>query len=141
MEELTNIKLYEIFQECKPSRFAKETDLNAVKEVVCNLLQIEESEKLQNDLQNMYKEYVSHMQSVRGKKSYERSVEVLVIMKKKDYTDKPKTPLLDLSDRQQRRRMNDFVSNTVVRAEKEGVTPTKLYAYGTVDRQADIGHF
>ena len=50
---------------------------------------------------------------------------------------KSKTPLTDISDRQQRRRLTDFVTSTRVRAEDEGVIPTKLYAFGLKNKYPD----
>ena len=82
------------------------------------------------DIKEEYKNYTAETKKSRGQFSSDRKYEDRICFKRKDYVIKTKTPLADISDRQQRRRLTDFVNNTKIRAEDEGVTPTKMYAYG-----------
>ena len=49
MNELTNIELFEIFKECKKSRFEKEPNFNLVVESICSKLEVPPSDKLLAD--------------------------------------------------------------------------------------------
>ena len=50
MDKLSNIQLYQIFQDCKPNRFAKEPDFNNVIDSVSSKLSIVTTEKLCSDV-------------------------------------------------------------------------------------------
>ena len=127
-KSVTRLELIEHFQNCKSSRFAKEPDFSKVSELVANKLDVEKSEKLLEDIKEEFKTYIEDAKKNQKVISSERKFEDRVCFRRKDYVTKSKTPLTDISDRQQRRRLTDFVTSTRVRAEDEGVTPTKLYA-------------
>ena len=59
--------------------------------------------------------------------------------KRNKYVTKLKTPLTDVGERQQKRRISDFVSSAAERAEQEGVTPSKLHAFGLKNRYSEKG--
>ena len=126
---VTSLEMRDIYQNCK-THFNKVPDFVKVSEIVANRLNVEQTEKLMEDIKEEYKNYTAETKKSRGKVSSDRKYEDRICFKRKDYVTKTKTPLTDISDRQQRRRLTDFVSNTKIRAEDEGVTPTKMYAYG-----------
>ena len=127
-KSLTRIELHEIFKECKETRFSKEPDFAKVLEIVSNKLDVLPSDKLMVDIQDEFKNYTEISRKNRKLTSSNR-IEVKVCLVRNKYSPRQKTPLNDVSDRQQRRRLSDFVSSTQTRAQEEGVSPSKLHAF------------
>ena len=144
MKELTNIQLKKIFQDCKPNKFSKEPDFVKVLDEVVKLLDIEPSEQLAEDVELAFKKYTSKIKKDQKKGSTDRNEDEVVVISRESYvrSQKGKTPLKEVGERQQRRRPSDFVSSTASRADEEGVTPTKLFAFGQeLEESYVIGYY
>ena len=130
MNHLTNIELFEIFKECKKSRFEKEPNFDLVVESVCLKLEVPSSDKLLADIKSIFAEYKQQQQQNRSLGSLDRNSDHTISLLRKNYVKKSKRPLDEVGDRQQRRRLSDYVSATASKAEEENTSPTKLYAFG-----------
>ena len=75
MDQLTNLQLYDIFQESKINKFEKELDLEIVIKTICSKLEIERSEKLFHHVKHLYEEYKSISQTNRTLHSSKRNFE------------------------------------------------------------------
>ena len=120
MNELTNIELFEIFKECKKSRFEKEPNFNLVVESICSKLEVPPSDELLADIKLVFVEYKKQQEQNRYLHCSDRVNDQKVSLLRKNYIKKPK----------QRRRLSDYVEATTTKAEEENVSPTKLYAFG-----------
>ena len=63
MDQLTNLQLYDIFQESKINKFEKELDLEIVIKTICSKLEIERIEKLFHHVKHLYEVYKSISQN------------------------------------------------------------------------------
>ena len=59
--------------------------------------------------------------------SSDRKVEETTCLLRRNYVGRAKRPLEEVSDKQQRRQLSDFVATTSARAQQENVSPTKMY--------------
>lgn len=55
MNHITNTQLFDIFKECKKTRFNKEPDFEVLKQV-CNKLNVPSSDKLMVDIKGAFQE-------------------------------------------------------------------------------------
>ena len=109
------------------------------------MLNVVSTKQLNNDVRKAYEEYVSIKDKHRLQTSGARSIDETIILSRGNYVTKSKRSVTELSDRSQHCRLSDFVGSTKKRAEEEGVSPTKLYAFGLKSKYlknkgvADIG--
>ena len=130
MDHLTNIELFEIFKESKKSRFDKEPNFDLVVSSVCLKLNVPSSDKLLSDIKSVFAEYKQQQQQNRSLANSDRNSDETISLLRKNYLKKTKRPLDEVGDRQQRRRLSDYVEATSNKAAEENTSPTKLYAYG-----------
>ena len=76
------------------------------------------SEKLLSDVKTEFKHYITYQQKSQSHFSAERGIEETPVLHRKNYAGKQKRPLSEVSDRQQRRHLSDFVVSTTSRAVK-----------------------
>ena len=110
MEEITNVRLKQIIQDCKSTRFSKEPNLEKVVDTVAELFDIEPTENLREDVKKAFTDYKHIAKNNRRLVGSERSPEEEVCLWRKNYVKRSKTPTVDVSDRQQRRRLSDFIT-------------------------------
>ena len=124
---MTNIELFEIFKDCKKSRFDNEPNFDLVQESVCSKLDIQESDKLLADIKLVFVDYKNQQDKNRSLVSSSRVIEENVCLLRMNYVKKSKRPLDEVGDRQH---LSDYVEATSAKAQDENVSPTKLYAFG-----------
>ena len=132
MEEITSECLYTIFKENKQSRFKTEPDFDKVLNEVSLKLDVPASEILLTDIKTAFNEYKEAQKSNRSLNSEFRVIEKKTILLRSKYLlkEKKKSPLQSVGDRQQRRRMSEFMSLSKDIAKEENTSPTKLFAFG-----------
>ena len=132
MEEITSECLYTIFKENKQSRFKTEPDFDKVLNEVSLKLDVPASEILLTDIKTAFNEYKEAQKSNRSLNSEFRVIEKKIILLRSKYLlkEKKKSPLQSVGDRQQRRRMSEFMSLSKDIAKEENTSPTKLFAFG-----------
>ena len=133
MEEITNECLYSIFKENKQTRFKTEPDFDKVLNEVSLRLDVPSSEVLLADIKTAFSKYKEVQKSNRSLKSGLRDIDEETILLRSNYVPKEKkkkSPLQSVGDRQQRRRMNEFMNISKDIAKTENTSPTKLFAFG-----------
>ena len=131
MNDMTNIALIEIFKNCKTSRFDKEPDFDEVVKQVSSKLEVPPSDKLLSDIKVVFIDFQQQQKKNRSAVSSSRSsVDEKVVLQRHTYVPKAKRPLEEVSDRQQRRRLSDYMDSTKAAAQAENTSPTKMFAFG-----------
>ena len=128
--EITNIALFGIFQSCKKTRFAKEPDYNEVLNQISSALDVPQSEKLMTDIKAFFPRYVEYVKNSRSLSSCSRNLDEKVVLYRHNYVPKLRRPLEEVGDRQQRRRMGNFMELSKAQAEVENTSPNKMFAFG-----------
>ena len=137
MDEINNIQLYQMFRDCKWNQFSKEPDFDKVLQLVSSKLKVKPSEKLAADIRSEYVRYKTLQSKMQSMHSSERKPDGFSCLRRENYVEKPKRPLHEVGDRQQRRRLSTFVQDTTSRAAEENTSPLKLYAYGLKTKYLD----
>ena len=119
MDHLTNIELFEIFKESKKSRFDKEPNFDLVVSSVCLKLNVPSSDKLLSDIKSVFAEYKQQQQQNRSLANSDRNSDETISLLRKNYLKKTKRPLDEVGDRQQCRRLSDYVEATSNKAAEE----------------------
>ena len=146
MNDMTNIALIEIFKNCKTSRFDKEPDFDEVVKQVSSKLEVPPSDKLLSDIKVVFIDFQQQQNKNRSAVSSSRSVDEKVVLQRHTYVPKAKRPLEEVSDRQQRRRLSDYMDSTKAAAQAENTSPTKMFAFGLKNKYlqnkevAKVGH-
>lgn len=130
MSEMTNLVLFEIFKSCKKSRFNKEPDLEEVLNQVSSRLDVPRSDKLMADIKHQFQVYVKQQNKNRSVTSTSRNLDEETVLFRRNYVQKLKRPLEEVSDRQQRRRLSNFMEVSKAQADAENTSPTKMFAFG-----------
>ena len=130
MDELTTSELREIFKSCKRTKFDKEPDFTLVQNEVCSKMDVQAGEKLLADLKDLFVKLKTTDKKNQAAWSGNRSIDDYACLSRKDYVSRPRRPVNEVGDRQQRRRLSDYIEATSSKAAEENVSPTKLYAYG-----------
>ena len=130
MDEISNIVLFDVFKSCKKNRFDKEPDFQEVLKQVSSKLDVLPSEKLMTDIKAQFQVYIQQQKQNRNLISSVRKTDEEIVLFRRNYVPKGKRPLQEVGERQQRRRMSDFMESTKVQAEAENTSPTKMFAFG-----------
>ena len=130
VNEMTNTDLFEIFKNCKKSRFDKEPDFDEVMKQVSTALDVPASKKLMDDIKAQFQGYGTQQTKNRSMTSSSRNLDEEIVLHRHHYLQKAKRPLEEVGERQQSRRMSNFMSLAKAEAEAENTSPTKLFAYG-----------
>ena len=130
MEYITNVQLFEIFKYCKRSRFDKDPDFDEVLNQICLKFNAHSSKKLMIDIKAAFQEYKNIQVKYRSMANASRKTKEHACLLRRNYVKKQKQPLGEVCNRQQRRRLSTFLKATATKAEKENISPTKLYAFG-----------
>ena len=141
MNDMTNIALIEIFKNCKRSQFDKEPDFDEVMKRVSSMLAVQPS-----DIKVVFKDFQQQQKMNRSLVSSSRSFDEKVVLQRHTYILKAKRPLEEVSDRQQRQRLNDYMDSTKAAAQAENTSPTKIFAFSLKNKylqnkeMAKVGH-
>lgn len=128
---MINLTLYEIFKDCKKSRFDKEPNFDKVLIQISSKLNVPPSnDKLMADIKVVFKEYIQYQKENRSVASSSRTIDEKIVLLRHHYVPKTKRPLEEVGDRQQRRRMSSFMESSKAAAEAENTSPTKMFAFG-----------
>ena len=101
-----------IFKECK-KRFEKEPDYDHVVQLVATKLDIVPNEKLFSDVKDAFKYYKKEVEKNRSLVSSDRKFEETPCLLRRNYVgSRAKRPFEEVGEKQQRRRLSDFVATT-----------------------------